>query len=214
LDQRLGRQEHGPRAGRKQLEAIFGVEIEPNYVRLMPRAEADKAGVKPRFASTGISSKSHSVDPQWGVPWAIDVNAGWRMPFTKLMCKRPPYGGIRAIDIASGKTLWDHPFGTARANGPFNVPTGLPFTIGTPNTGGAVTTAGGLVFIAASTDNLLRALDLRTGETLWTTALPAGGQATPIVYQQDGREYVVIFAGGHHFMETPEGDSIIAYALP
>jgi quinoprotein glucose dehydrogenase len=186
----------------------------PNYVRLVPRAEADRLGIKPRFASTGVSSKSHSVDPQWGVPYAIDVNAGWRMPFTKLMCKRPPYGGIRAIDIATGKTLWDRPLGTARRNGPFNMPTMLPMTIGTPNNGGAVTTASGLIFIAAATDNLIRAIDLKTGKTMWSAVLPAGGQATPIVYQQDGREYVAIFAGGHHFMETPAGDSVIAYALP
>lgn len=186
----------------------------PNYVRLVPRAQADKQGIKPRFASKELSTKSHSIDPQWGVPYAINVNAGWRMPFTKLMCKRPPYGGIRAIDIATGKTLWDRPLGTARRNGPFNVPTGLPFTIGTPNNGGAVTTASGLVFIAAATDDLIRAIDLRTGKTLWSAPLPAGGQATPIVYQQDGREYLAIFAGGHHFMETPEGDSVITYALP
>lgn len=186
----------------------------PNLVRLLPRAEADRQGIKPRFASKQISSKSHSVDPQWGVPYAIDVNAGWRMPFTKLMCKRPPYGGIRAIDIATGKTLWDRPLGTARRNGPFNLPTMLPLTIGTPNNGGAVTTASGLVFIAAATDDLIRAIDLRTGKTVWSAALPAGGQASPIVYQQDGREYLVIFAGGHHFMETPAGDSVVAYALP
>jgi quinoprotein glucose dehydrogenase len=186
----------------------------PNYVRLVPRAEADKKGIKPRFASKTLSTDSHQIDPQWGVPYAIHVNAGWRMPFTKLMCKRPPYGGIRAIDIASGKTLWDRPFGTARRNGPFNIPTMLPFTIGTPNNGGAVTTASGLVFAGAATDDLLRAIDLKTGKTLWTVALPAGGQATPIVYEQNGREYVAIFAGGHHFMETPMGDSIIAYALP
>jgi len=186
----------------------------PNYVRLVPRAQADKEGIKPRFASSTISTKSHSVDPQWGVPYAIDVNAGWRMKLTGLMCKRPPYGGIRAIDIATGKTLWDHPFGTARRNGPFNVPTMLPFNIGTPNNGGSVTTAGGVVFIAAATDDLIRAIDLKTGRTLWSAALPAGGQATPMVYEQNGREYLVIFAGGHHFMETPVGDSVIAYALP
>ena len=148
------------------------------------------------------------------MPYAVKVNAGWRVPFTKLMCKRPPYGGIRAIDIATGKTLWDRPFGTARKNGPFNLPTMLPFTIGTPNNGGAVTTASGLIFIAAATDDLLRAIDERTGKTVWSVPLPAGGQATPMVYQQNGREYLVIFAGGHHFMETPMGDSLIAYALP
>jgi quinoprotein glucose dehydrogenase len=86
----------------------------PNYVRLVPRAEANKLGIKPRFASKpGGSANSHSIDAQWGVPYAINVNAGWRMKFTKLMCKRPPYGGIRAIDVATGKTLWDRPFGTA-----------------------------------------------------------------------------------------------------
>ena len=186
----------------------------PNYVRLVPRAQANKQGIKPRFATDIVSTQAHSIDPQWGVPYAVHVNAGWRMKFTKLMCKRPPYGGIRAIDVASGKTLWDRPLGTAERNGPFNLPTLLPFNIGTPNNGGAVTTASGLIFIAAATDDLLRAIDERTGKVVWSVRLPAGGQATPMIYQQNGREYLVIFAGGHHFMETPEGDSVIAYALP
>ena len=186
----------------------------PNYLKLVPRAAANKQGVVPRFASQRLSLDSHSIDPQWGVPYAVMVNAGWRMPFTKLMCKRPPYGGIRAIDIATGNTLWDRPLGTARRNGPFKMPTMLPFTIGTPNNGGAVTTASGLVFIAAATDDLLRAIDERTGKVVWSVPLPAGGQATPMIYEQNGREYLVIFAGGHHFMETPVGDSLIAYALP
>lgn len=186
----------------------------PNYVRLVPREAANRQHIVPRFATSEPPSKPHEIDPQWGVPYAVKVDAGWRMPFTKLMCKRPPYGGIRAIDLATGRTLWDRPFGTARENGPFNVPTMLPFAIGTPNNGGAVTTASGLVFIAAATDGLIRAIDERSGKVLWSVPLPAGGQATPIVYQQEGREYLVIFAGGHHFMETPMGDSVIAYALP
>ena len=205
--------------GSVSIDPVRGVAIAnyndmPNYVRLIPREEANKLGIKPRFASKQLSLSSHQIDPQWGVPYAIHVNAGWRMPFTKLMCKRPPYGGIRAIDIATGKTLWDRPLGTARRNGPFNMPTMLPFKIGTPNNGGAVTTASGIVFIAAATDDLLRAIDERTGKVLWSVPLPAGGQATPMIYEQNGREYLVIFAGGHHFMETPMGDSLIAYALP
>ena len=75
-------------------------------------------------------------------------------------------------------------------------------------------TAGGLLFIAAATDNLVRAIDLRTGETLWQDMLPAGGQATPAVYEVDGQQYLVIMAGGHHFMETPIGDALVAYKLP
>ncbi|HEY9553899.1 PQQ-binding-like beta-propeller repeat protein, partial [Allosphingosinicella sp.] len=142
------------------------------------------------------------------------VNAGWRMPFTGLLCKEPPYGGIRAIDIPTGRTLWDRPFGTARKNGPFGIPSMLPIPIGTPNNGGAAVTAGGLIFIAAATDDLIRAIDIETGETVWQDTLPAGGQANPMVYEANGRQYLVIMAGGHHFMETPPGDYVIAYALP
>ena len=99
-------------------------------------------------------------------------------------------------------------------NGPFGIPSMLPVNIGTPNNGGAVVTAGGLVFIAAATDNLIRAIDLKTGKTLWQDALPAGGQAGPMIYEANGRQYLVIMAGGHHFMETPIGDAVVAYALP
>ena len=155
-----------------------------------------------------------SKDPQAGTPYAIAVNPGWRLPLTGLLCKRPPYGGIRAIDLRTGRTIWDRPFGTAKRNGPWNIPSMLPVTIGTPNNGGAVVTAGGLIFIAAATDNLIRALDLKTGETLWQDTLPAGGQATPALYEVNGRQYLVIMAGGHHFMETPIGDALVAYALP
>mgnify|MGYP001597293044 FL=1 len=75
-------------------------------------------------------------------------------------------------------------------------------------------TAGGLIFIAAATDDLFKAIGLKTGKILWQTPLPAGGQATPMVYEQNGRQYVVLMAGGHHFMKTPIGDQVIAWALP
>jgi quinoprotein glucose dehydrogenase len=189
----------------------------PNYNRLVPRDEASRKGIFPRTMARGGNmggGAEHSIDPQWGAPYAIDVNAGWRLKFTGLLCKEPPYGGLRAIDLRTGRTLWDRPFGTARRNGPFGIPSMLPLTIGTPNNGGAVVTASGLIFIAAATDNLIRAVDLRTGETLWQDKLPAGGQATPMTYEVGGRQYLVIMAGGHHFMETPIGDELIAYALP
>ncbi|HEY1146446.1 MAG TPA: membrane-bound PQQ-dependent dehydrogenase, glucose/quinate/shikimate family, partial [Allosphingosinicella sp.] len=135
----------------------------PNYLRLVPRAEADKKGWAPREQSRGrLGGPEGAGDPQAGTPYAIDVNAGWRLPLTGMLCKQPPYGGIRAIDMRTGKTIWDRAFGTARTNGPFGIPSMLPITIGTPNNGGAVVTAGGLVFIAATTDNLFRAIDLRT----------------------------------------------------
>ena len=76
----------------------------------------------------------------------------------------------------------------------------------------AVTDDG--VFIAAATDNLIRAIDVETGETVWTDVLPGGGQANVMTYSQDGRQYVVVMAGGHHFMKTPVSDAIVAYALP
>ena len=197
----------------------------PNYNRLVPREEANEKGWFPRGdprleAQTpgsrgGVPEGAEGAgDPQWGVPYAIDVNAGWRMKSTGMLCKQPPYGGIRAIDIRTGRTVWDRPLGTARKNGPFGIPSMLPIDIGTPNNGGSVVTAGGLIFIAAATDDLIRAIDIETGETVWSEALPAGGQAGPMVYEQDGRQYLVLMTGGHHFMETPKGDQVIAWALP
>ncbi|KAF1048910.1 membrane-bound PQQ-dependent dehydrogenase, glucose/quinate/shikimate family [Xylophilus sp.] len=187
----------------------------PNYNILVPREKADKMGWASREQVRGDMGGSEGAgDPQVGTPYAVNVNAGWRLPFTKLLCKQPPYGGIRAIDLRSGKTLWDRPLGTARANGPFGIRSGLPLEIGTPNNGGSVVTASGLIFIAAATDDLIRAIDIDTGKTLWQAKLPAGGQANPMVYEEGGRQYLVSMTGGHHFMETPKGDQVIAYALP
>lgn len=182
----------------------------PNYNRLVPRAEADKEGLKPINAPGG----SGEGGPQAGAPYAIDVNAGWRNSVTGLLCAEPPYGHIRAIDLKSGKTLWDEPLGSARKNGPFGIPSMLPLTIGTPNNGGPIVTAGGLIFVAATTDDMIRAIDIKTGKVVWEDSLPAGGQATPMTYEVDGKQYLVIAPGGHHFMETPIGDYVIAYALP
>jgi len=190
----------------------------PNYNQLVPREEVDALGIlpitDPNYDSEAGSGSHGSINPQAETPFGIRVNAGWRVPFTGLLCSEPPYGGIAAIDLSTREVLWDRPFGTARKNGPFGIPSMLPLEIGTPNNGGGVITASGLFFIGAATDDLFRAIDVETGERLWEVALPAGGQATPMTYEAGGRQIVVINAGGHDFMETPIGDYFIAYALP
>ena len=86
--------------------------------------------------------------------------------------------------------------------------------LGTPTLGGPVVTAGGLVFIAASAvDNFLRAFDIVTGEELWRWQLPAGGQTTPMSYVWEGRQYVLIYAGGNPRSGTRLGDALVAFAL-
>lgn len=185
----------------------------PNYNQLIPRTEADKIGLKPIDKGKMSKAVSDNGDPQAGSPYAIHVNAGWRLP-TGLLCSEPPYGHIRAIDLKTGKTFWDKPLGSAVNNGPWGIPSMLPIAIGTPNNGGPLVTAGGLIFVAAATDDKLRAIDIKTGKIVWQADLPAGGQTTPMTYEVDGRQYIVIAPGGHHFMETKIGDQVIAYALP
>jgi quinoprotein glucose dehydrogenase len=84
---------------------------------------------------------------------------------------------------------------------------------GSINFGGAITTAGGLVFIASSMDGFIRAFNTSNGEMLWQAELPAGGQATPMTYELNGKQYIVIAAGGHGKLGTKLGDYLVAYAL-
>ena len=109
-----------------------------------------------------------------------------------------PWGTLNAIDLERGEIRWQVPLGGAN---------------GTENYGGAVVTAGGLVFIAASKDETFRAFHKESGERLWEVDLPAGGYATPATYAVSGRQYVVIAAGGGK-MGTPSGDAYLAFALP
>jgi quinoprotein glucose dehydrogenase len=186
-----------------------------NYDQLITRDAADRLGLAP--INVPHDGGPHTPDVEYavqaGAPYAVAINPGWRQ-WTGLMCTQPPYGGIRAIDLATGKTLWDHPLGDARANGPFGIHSGLTFTIGTPNNGGPLITASGLVFIAATTDDQIRAFDIKTGEVKWQASLPAGGQSTPMAFEAGGREFIGFMAGGHHFMQTPVGDYVLAYGLP
>ncbi len=121
----------------------------------------------------------------------------------------PPWGTLNAIDLRKGDILWKVPLGEY----PELAAKGIKNT-GAKNFGGPVATSGGLVFVAGTPDEKIRAFSNHHGEILWEYQLPAGGYATPSVYQLDGRQYVVIAAGGGGKNATRYGDSIIAFALP
>jgi quinoprotein glucose dehydrogenase len=130
-----------------------------------------------------------------------------------LPCTPPPWGSLSAVDLRSGEIKWQVPLGSTRDLAPFFVPSR---TLGTPNLGGPIVTAGGLIFIGAAMDNYLRAFDIDTGKELWKGRLPAGGQATPMTYRAGpgNRQFVVIAAGGHGGLGTDQGDAVVAFALP
>jgi quinoprotein glucose dehydrogenase len=121
----------------------------------------------------------------------------------------PPWGTLNAIDLVSGDIAWRVPLGEY----PQLAARGVRDT-GTLNFGGAVATAGGVIFIAGTADEKIRAFEKHSGRVLWEHQLPAGGYATPSVYMVDGRQYVAIAAGGSGKNATKSGDSIIAFALP
>jgi len=121
----------------------------------------------------------------------------------------PPWGTLNAIDLNSGDFVWRIPLGEY----PELVEQGIRNT-GTLNYGGAVATAGGVVFIAATADEKIRAFEKSRGKLLWEYKLPVGGYATPSIFMKDGRQYVVIVAGGGGKNGTPSGDYVMAFALP
>ena len=123
---------------------------------------------------------------------------------SRLPCNKPPWGTTEAVDLYTGKTVWDVPLGTM-------VP---GQQTGSLNLGGPMITAGGLVFTSAAMDLKLRAFDIETGTELWTYQLPAGGQAIPMSYSIHGKQYIVIAAGGHGKLHTKQGDYVLAFALP
>jgi quinoprotein glucose dehydrogenase len=122
----------------------------------------------------------------------------------------PPWGTLNAIDLNTGKYLWEIPFGEY----PELAAKGMKNT-GTENYGGPVVTAGGLVFIAATNyDNKIHAYDKKTGQLLWEATLPFAGNAAPATYEVGGRQYVVIAAGGGRAISQPSGGVYVAFALP
>jgi quinoprotein glucose dehydrogenase len=168
-------------------------------IKMVPRKEADAR------AATGNPATMQAI----GTPYAYDRIVE-TSPFG-APCNRPPWGTLVAIDLKAGKRLWEIPFGTTRDAAPFPIWLGL----GVPSVGGPIVTASGLAFIAGTTDNFIRAFDVANGTELWKERLPAGGQANPMTYRlkPDGKQFVVIAAGGHAMLGTKQGDSLIAYTL-
>jgi quinoprotein glucose dehydrogenase len=179
---------------------IANVSDFPFAVTLLPGESYEQA----RRENPGVE-----ISPQRGTPYAMR-----REPLLSPLgvpCNPPPWGTLAAVDLGSGEIRWQVRFGTIRDIAP--IP--LPIKLGTPNMGGPLVTASGLVFIGAAMDDYLRAFDIESGEELWKGRLPAGGQATPMSYRvrPGGKQYLVIAAGGHGRGGTRLGDFIVAFAL-
>ena len=129
-----------------------------------------------------------------------------------IPCAAPPWGKLVAVDLAEGSLRWQVPLGSIHEMGPVK----LPFRIdwGTPNLGGGLVTDSGVFFIGATMDRLFRAFDARTGKELWSHQMPVDATATPMTYIHEGRQYVVVNAGGHNMFGRPSGDAFYAFALP
>lgn len=184
----------------------------PFVARLEPREPYVKSGTVPEWDGSGNEPKIGApVAPQYGTPYIGRVNP-WLNPIG-VPCNEPPWGTLTAIDLKTQKIVWQHPIGTTRDTGLFGTHTNVPLPTGIFNIGGSMITAGGLDFIGATADDYLRAIDERTGDVLWKARLPAGGQATPMSYEVDGKQYVVIAAGGHSGLGTRTGDYVVAYTL-
>jgi quinoprotein glucose dehydrogenase len=179
--------------------AILNVMNIPGYVRLFP---ADNyAALK--------QAGGDEVGPMIGAPYGMQ--RGLLLSPIGIPCTRPPWGTISAVDLDTGEIRWQHPLGTQ----PIGV-LGLnaPSKWGAANLGGPLVTGSGLVFIGATPDGMFRALNLQTGDVVWQHHLPYPGVATPMSFQAaDGRQFVVIAAGGSILLNSPIGDALVAFAL-
>ena len=149
-----------------------------------------------------------STTAMTGTPYTVDK--GFIMSPFGAPCNSPPWGELVAVNLTDGSIDWRVPLGSIEKQ----LPIPIPLEWGVPNFGGPIVTAGGLIFIAATIDQKFRAFDIDTGEKLWQKKLPAGAQTAPITYKVNGRQYVVITAGGHKSLGNTRGDFVVAYSLP
>ena len=183
-------------------QVMFGMPVYLAFTsKLVPRPGA--------FERIVTGEGDPVFNENFGAPYAAELGA-WTSP-VGLPCQRPPWGYVAGVDLTTGETVYQHVNGTVRDLSPLP----LPFEMGVLGIGGPIVTRGGLAFLSGTLDYYVRGYDLATGEEIWRSRLPAGGQATPSSYLgRDGRQYLVVVAGGHGSTGTKAGDSIIAYALP
>lgn len=185
-----------------QRQVMFAMPVYLAFTsKLVPRPD--------EYARVVSKDGGDVFNENFGAPYAAKMG-----PFVSplgLPCQSPPWGYVTGVDLTTGKTVYKHVNGTVRDLSP--VP--LPFKMGVPGIGGPIVTKGGVAFLSSTLDYYVRGYDLKTGAEIWRARLPAGGQATPSTYKgADGRQYLVVVAGGHGSTGTKAGDSIIAYALP
>ena len=176
----------------------------PLVVQLVPREEM------PEGEQIFFDENYVPLSPQIGTPYGVKTERPMLSPLG-IPCNAPPWGKMSVINLKTRELVWQRPLGTTKDNAPFGIAMPGAFT-----QGGSILTKGGLIFVGATQDSYLRAFDVATGEELWKGRLPAGGQATPMsfVSEDDGKQYVVIAAGGHQYMQTQIGDYLVAYSLP
>jgi quinoprotein glucose dehydrogenase len=167
-----------------------------HIVKLMPSSEVEGYNPPP----------GHDFGRQRGAPFAMTRVVA--MSKLGLLCNKPPWGAMVAVDLKAGKILWRSTVGTSEDLAPL----GLAFPWGTPLVNGVAITAGGLVFTGAM-DAYLRAYDAKSGAELWQGRLPVPGVANPMTYLWKGEQYVAIAAGGHSEAGTSIGDSVVAFRL-
>jgi quinoprotein glucose dehydrogenase len=169
----------------------------PARVRLIPR---DKVAA---------DREDGNYAPQHGTPYGM-LRRFLQSP-SDLPCSAPPWGTLSAVDIKAGVIRWQVPIGSMETFGGQH--SSIP--AGSISLGGSIVSAGGVVFIAGTTDSRIRALDEKTGKVLWEAELPASANATPMTYESGGKQFLVIAAGGHPGIhEESQGDSLVAFSLP
>ena len=177
--------------------AVVPVNTVAAVVKLIPRTGLDSVR---RSTPSRVAGE---FAPMRGTPYAMYRELLF-LP-SLVPCTPPPFGALVGVDLRKGTIAWRVPLGGATP--------GARSSSGFPNLGGAITTAGGLTFIAATADRTFRAFETRTGRELWQTTMAASGKATPMTYRAGGRQYVVVAAGGDGDV-FGTGDAIMAYAIP